>query len=284
MGLLCVCDLDGTLLRSDGTLSEFARDALNRLVDAGVHVTVASGRSLQAMRALLAGVDLRLPVIGLNGALISELNTGQHLLIRALSPTPAQASMAILAAHDASPVITSWDGSEDRVHHTETMNAASEWWVAEKRAYGDPRLRLSEDLDAVAGREEIVLITGFVPDHDAERLLERLRAELGETAIIHTGQHIYCTGWTEFQIQHPEADKGHAVPRFLNLTGLRGSTVFACGDHLNDLGMFEIADEAVAPTNAHPAVLAAATSATAANDVDGVIHWLLGRAGLEASP
>lgn len=56
--LVCVCDLDGTLLRSDATLSGFARDGLNRLIDAGVHVTVASGRSLQAMRALLDGVEL----------------------------------------------------------------------------------------------------------------------------------------------------------------------------------------------------------------------------------
>lgn len=33
---LYVCDLDGTLLRSDATLSEFAREGLNELIDAGV--------------------------------------------------------------------------------------------------------------------------------------------------------------------------------------------------------------------------------------------------------
>ncbi|HEY6762150.1 MAG TPA: HAD-IIB family hydrolase, partial [Baekduia sp.] len=258
--LVCVCDLDGTLLRSDATLSGFARDGLNRLINAGVHMTVASGRSLQAMRALLNGVELGLPVIGLNGALISELDTGRHLLIRALESTPARASVAILAAHGASPLITSWDGTQDRVHHVKTMNATSDWWVAEKREYGDPRLRLSEDLEGVAGQEDVVLITGFVPDQAAERLLEQLRAQLAGAAIIHAGQHIYCTGWTEFQIQHPQADKGHAVPHLLELTGLRGSTVLACGDHLNDLGMFAAADESIAPANAHASVLAAATA------------------------
>jgi Cof subfamily protein (haloacid dehalogenase superfamily) len=283
MALVCVCDLDGTLLRPDATLSSFARDALNQLITAGVHVTVASGRSLQAVRALLDGALLRLPVIGLNGALISELDTGRHLLIQAVDPTPAQVSVAILAAHGASPVITSWDGLQDRVHHTETMNTATDWWVAEKREYGDPRLQLSQNLDAVARQEEVVLITGFVPDQAAGRLLERLRAELGEAAIIHAGQHIYCTGWIEFQIQHPDADKGHAVPQFLKLTGLSGSTVLACGDHLNDLGMFAIADESVAPANAHPSVLAAATATAASNDEDGVLHWLLNRAGLTAT-
>jgi Cof subfamily protein (haloacid dehalogenase superfamily) len=281
--LVCVCDLDGTLLRSDATLSAFARDGLNRLIDVGVGVTVATGRSMQAVRALLAGSRLRLPIIGLNGALISELDTGHHLLLRALGPTPAQLSVAILAAHGASPLITSWDGIQDCVHYMRTMNAASEWWVEEKRGYGDPRLRLSHDLSAAASQEDVVLITGFVPDQAAAGLLDRLRAELAGAAIIHAGQHIYCTGWTEFQIQHPEADKGHAVPQFLELTGLRGSTVIACGDHLNDLGMFAVADESVAPVNADPSVLAAATSAAASNDEDGVIHWLLNRAGLTAT-
>ena len=67
---MCVCDLDGTLLRSDATLSPFAREGLNRLIKLGIPMTVASGRSLQGMRALLGGVRLGLPVIGLNGALI----------------------------------------------------------------------------------------------------------------------------------------------------------------------------------------------------------------------
>ncbi len=282
--LVCVCDLDGTLLRSDATLSTFARDGLNRLINAGVGVTVASGRSLQAMRALMSGVTLELPVIGLNGALISNLRSGQHRHIRALGSSSARASIAMLAADGASPVLTSWDGSRDWVHYASAMNAASDWWVAEKREYGDPRLRPSENLDAVAAQQDVVLITGFVPDRSAERVVGQLRTRLAETAIVHAAHHIYCTGWTEIQIQHPQADKGHAVPHLFKLTGLCGSTVLACGDHLNDLGMFGVADESIAPANAHTSVLAAATATVASNDQDGVIHWLLSRAGLTGTP
>jgi hypothetical protein len=282
--LVCVCDLDGTLLRSDATLSTFARDGLNRLIAGGLRVTIASGRSLQAMRALLNGVELGLPVIGLNGAVISDLRSGRHLHIRALGPSPARASVAMLAGYGASPVVTSWDGIHDQVHYTSALNAASDWWVGEKREYGDPRLRQSEDLDAVAAQQDVVLVTGFVPDPSAERVVGQLRTHLAGAAIVHAGQHIYCTGWTEIQIQHQQADKGHAVPRFLELTGLRGSIVLACGDHLNDLGMFRVADESIAPANAHTSVLAAATAAVASNDEDGVIHWLLSRIGLRGTP
>ena len=282
--LVCVCDLDGTVLRSDGTLSGLAREGLNRLVAAGVGVTIGSGRSLQAMRALLQGVELGLPVIGLNGALISEPSSGKHLLIRALGSATARAAVSTLTAYDASPLLTTWDGIKDRVHYVEGMNAASKWWVAEKRDYNDPRLRQSTNLEAVAGQEQVVLITGFVPNESADRVVGELRTRLAGAAVVHAGEHIYCAGWTELQIQHPLADKGHAIPHVLELSGLRGATVLGCGDHLNDLGMFAAAHESIAPANAHRSVLAAATATVAANDEDGVIHWLLSRAGLTTSP
>ena len=61
---------------------------------------------------------------------------------------------------------------------------------------------------------------------------------------------------------------------------VRGATVLACGDHLNDLGMFATADESIAPANAHTSVRAAATAVVASNDEDGVIRWLISRVGL----
>ncbi|MFL5833840.1 MAG: HAD hydrolase family protein [Solirubrobacterales bacterium] len=52
---LHLCDLDGTLLGSNGALSEFARDGLNKLLSAGIRLTVASSRATPAMGALLEG-------------------------------------------------------------------------------------------------------------------------------------------------------------------------------------------------------------------------------------
>lgn len=161
------------------------------------------------------------------------------------------------------------------------MNAASDWWVAEKRAYGDPRLRPSHDLDRIAGEQDVVLITGFVPHRSADPLVAKLRTDTSGAAIVHAAPHIYCTGWTEIQIQHPQADKGQALPDFLELTGLHGSTLLVCGNDLNDLGMFAVANHSIAPANAHPAALAAATTTVSDNDADGVIHWLLRHVGLE---
>ena len=63
MNTVYVSDLDGTLLRSDATLSVFSRDTLTRLLSEGLLFTVASARSVASIRPILAGLKLPLPII-----------------------------------------------------------------------------------------------------------------------------------------------------------------------------------------------------------------------------
>jgi hypothetical protein len=69
----------GPFCARDATLSDFARDGINRLIDAGVWLTVASARGTAGMRSLLDGVRLQLPVIELNGAFVSDMHSGRYL-------------------------------------------------------------------------------------------------------------------------------------------------------------------------------------------------------------
>lgn len=272
---LYVCDLDGTLLRSDGALSVFARDGLNELLSTGLRLTVASSRGTPAMRALLAGVDLQLPVIEFNGAFVSELDSGRHLASNALAPAAACAAAELILATGADPVVSGWDGSRDRVHFGRRMNEGTSWYVEEKRAYGDPRLAPSDDLLAAAGQGEVASIVGFIRDSEAALTVERMRGAVGSEAIIHSAQNYYCPGWTEVQVQHHLAEKGAALPALLAACDCAEAHVVACGDHLNDLGLFAAAAHSIAPANAHPAVLKSATEVVASNDVDGVVRHLL---------
>lgn len=266
---LVVCDLDGTLLHSNATLSAFAREGLNTLLSHGLALTVASARSLPAIRALLPGVTLTLPVIELNGAHLSDPITGKHLVTNCLS-TPAPA-VDLLLSLDLPPVLTTFDGTRDNVWF-DAANAKT-WYISEKRRYRDPRLRLTNDLRTIAHSEQVALITVFVPNAQAEPIATRLRPLAGD-ALVNVTQHEYFPDLTEIGIQHPAANKGTAVQRLRKLSGFTGHLT-VCGDHLNDLPMFSIADRTLAPANAHPSVLAAASFVTEPNDADGIIRHLL---------
>jgi hypothetical protein len=67
-----VSDLDGTLLRSNATLSSYSKKILQQLLHEGLHFTVASARSVFSMWPILDGLRLSLPVIEFNGAFISD--------------------------------------------------------------------------------------------------------------------------------------------------------------------------------------------------------------------
>ncbi|MFC8895745.1 HAD family hydrolase [Streptomyces cinereoruber] len=272
---LHVLDLDGTLLRSDATLGDYARDGLNALLDAGTALTVASARSAVAIRELLAGVRLTLPVVELNGAFRTDLATGRHLAHATLGPETAAAALDALARLAAEPVLTTWDGTADHVLYGPCDDPATAWYIEEKRAYGDPRLRRCPDPYAAVAGARTAQLVAFVPDAGADAAADALRTALGDTAGVMAAANHYAPGWTEIQIAHPEAEKGLAVRRLAREAGLDGARLTVYGDHLNDLPMFAVADRAVAPANAHPRVLARASAVTAPNDEDGIVRYLL---------
>jgi Cof subfamily protein (haloacid dehalogenase superfamily) len=270
-----VCDLDGTLLRSDGTLSAWAKHGLNQLLADGARLTVASSRSTPAMRSLLDGVDLQLPVMELNGAFVSELETGHHVASNVLSPLVARTVVEAVLSTGTDPVLSAWDGSKDRVYFGSRTNTGTRWYVEEKRQYGDPRLMLCDDLRAVLDGAQLAAVTTFALDADASALTEQLRDLVAGSGVVHSAQNAYCPGWTEVQVQHRNAEKGAAVPSLLAACDLADAEVIACGDHLNDLGLFAAATHSVAPANAHPAVLKVASEVAGSNDQDGIVRWLL---------
>jgi 5-amino-6-(5-phospho-D-ribitylamino)uracil phosphatase len=254
---LYITDLDGTLLRSDATLSSTARDGLNQLLDAGLAFTIATARGAPAIRALLAGVRLTLPVIELNGAFISDLASGHHVRERTLAGDVADAALREMLDGSFEPVLTSWDGVDDHVyyHSGAQHNPGTAWYIAEKDSYRDPRLRCRDDLAAVVGIERIATVTTFLPHSQATALADQLRLLLGDFALVTSAPNGYVPGYSEVQVAHPEAEKGSAVSRLRESLGLGGHRLTVFGDHLNDLPMFDVADHAVATANANPAVL-----------------------------
>ena len=74
---LLVCDLDGTLLESDGSISERTRSALDAVRHAGVRVAVATGRVPSGIASIVRDLDLDGPQITMHGALVIAPVSGE---------------------------------------------------------------------------------------------------------------------------------------------------------------------------------------------------------------
>ncbi len=62
MNTLYVSDLDGTLLRRNGTTSEYTNSVINGLTDKGMFFSYATARSLVTAKQATKGIHAKIPL------------------------------------------------------------------------------------------------------------------------------------------------------------------------------------------------------------------------------
>ena len=77
--MLCICDLDGTLLLPGGRLSDRSKYYLNKLIANGANITIASARTPGTIINILDGLNMKLPVACMNGSVIYDINSRKFL-------------------------------------------------------------------------------------------------------------------------------------------------------------------------------------------------------------
>ena len=268
---LFVSDLDGTLLTSEKRLPDGQTATLNRLIEQGLQFTVATARSIQAINALLKDLHLALPVITLGGSLVTWPTSGEHLVTRVLPQPAAEGLLTRFSQRGLSPFVAAIDGHRDWAFHSHAASVAAEWYVDEKRAYGDPRL-CWYDYPSQVLETSILSMTTFVEQEALEELTEGLLQVEGAGVSSMPVRHF--PGWYEVTASHPKADKGFAVDSLCQALDSRWDRVVVFGDDVNDLPLFERADYAIAVSNAAPEVLTRASQVIQSNDSGSVIDYL----------
>ena len=190
---LYISDLDGTLLRPDGTLAPASRDGLNRLIADGLHFTVATARSVASIRHLLAGLDLHLPVVNLNGALLSDVSSGRHQYVQAIPPEIAAVVYEQTRAMGPYPFISTCGPRGDALSSSRVENAGMQWLVDDRLDAGDERLQQIEDLRA-ALCEQVLAFTIIV--HQLA-LLQTLQTTLEKRCPGRLQMYIFPNGYSQ---------------------------------------------------------------------------------------
>lgn len=80
----CICDMDGTLLNSDGLISIENERALKKLQEIGIEVIIASGRTDLMMKSYIKQLKLKGHIICCNGGLVKKLKQGKLFIRRQL--------------------------------------------------------------------------------------------------------------------------------------------------------------------------------------------------------
>ena len=273
---LYVSDLDGTLLDSEAQLSPFTRNTLQQLLAEGLLLTIATSRSLSSVRHIFRDLEINLPVIEVNGAYISNLETGQHDAVSEIHSHFLPELLEISRSHCCNPLVSSTDGLADHLYCTAISNDGMAWYAKLCEAEQDPRWQRVSDLQ-LAFEEQVVRFTLIQAEAPVKAAACEIQQKLGLNT--HLFENPYHRGWFWLTVQSPQSTKAHAIEKLRSLPHLasldlhhRELVVF--GDEQNDLEMFQLADRAIAPANAVPPIRALAHTIIGPHDEDSVAHYL----------
>lgn len=256
-------DIDGTLLRSDKSLTPETVKVIGQVNDRGVHVVLASARPPRSLRTIHRALKLTTPQINYNGALIHDRLQNRHLFHQPLDS--ALAGRIIKAARRSDPnVIVSLE-ILDKWYTDHFDNDLAGQLPTETSLNFQP--------DFVGPLESFL----HVPVTKVMLLAPPPRLEKIRDAVVKRfrGQATILVGEPHLmQIIHREADKFTALQRIADQYAITRQHVMAIGDAPNDVGMLRWAGMGVAMGNAYKVVLDVADVVAPSNDQDGVADTL----------
>jgi len=264
MKTLYATDLDGTLLRSDETLSDYTCKTINDLVERGMLFSYATARSYVTASRVTKGLTARIPLIVYNGAFVVDNATGE-IMISNFFDGGISAMLNDLLAHDVYPIVYAMvEGKETFSYVDSACTPGMRQFVDSRR--NDPRKRPLADTNTLYEGEAF-----YITCIDREEKLEPLYQKYKDACHCVYHRDIYThTQWLEMMPK--AASKANAIRQLKSYLGCEQLVVF--GDGKNDADMFEIADISCAMENAVDELKAIATHVIGSNDEDGVAKWL----------
>lgn len=263
---LVACDLDGTFLLPDGTVSELNARAVLRAEEAGIPVVFATGRPVRWLGVIADLPGAHHTVIASNGAVLYDLGTRQTLDRLCLDPAVALEAVAGIRAQVPDAAFAFESGTHFG------YEPAYRTWVPDTGQ--DPTLRrapveqLAHEVSAVK-----MLVQSAVLGDDA--LLARVQACVGDTltATCSSGR-----GYGLVEVSAAGVDKASMLARTCTRLGVPARRVAAFGDMPNDVSMLSWVGMPRVVANAHPALLALGFPVVPANHDSGVgatiLDWL----------
>ena len=243
MNKLILSDLDFTLLRSDTTLSEFTKDIWNR-ASQKEKLSIATARSYTGVKELLKGLELKEPLILLDGVIIAKPN-GDILNIAAIDKSLGNEVLNIAKKElNLEPLIVALNGKEEQFLYPKNPNKYQQTMLETMK--NRKRFFANSNLKAADINLKIVFQAN---EEDSIALENALKSILKENIEIKRSKdpYFHCYFIT---VLNPLGDKAHALAKLEEIENvdINNTTVF--GDSHNDIGMFELAGIKIAVGNA----------------------------------
>lgn len=268
---LLVTDLDHTFLNSSQKVSDFSRTIWNQVSTQHL-ITTATARSFKKVSEFLHGMELNTPLILLNGAMIvssekkiMDLKRLDKELVNDIIEEGRRFDIEpfVIALKDYNTIAESfYVPMKQNMHQTHLLT---------KYYANDPRRIELFKMEAQKDTLELVYLGD---ENHMRELYTLIKEKFDEVVEIKLAPDAYLGCWF-LNVLHYKADKGTALEILSQEVGisLEKTTVF--GDNMNDMGMFKVAKNSIAVSNALDVLKDRASLVLPhSNDEDGVARYL----------
>lgn len=255
---LVAVDMDGTLLNEKLEISSRTKALIKKAKEQNIQVTLATGRMYQSVLPFAQELDLAIPLITYNGALVKDSATGKVYYHEPIPLEYAKKITEIVKKRDVNLNLYLND-----TLYVKELNARTELYVSIANVEAVPVGDLGEFLKEPPTK---MLIIGE-PD-----VLAGLAAEVGENL----GDRVEITKSKPYflEIISQKVTKGQALKSLAEKLGIKQEEVIAFGDNYNDLSMIEYAGLGVAMGNAPQEIKDQANLVALSNEEEGVAEVL----------
>ena len=246
---IILTDLDGTLICSDGSISERTKEILKRCQNHGIYVVIATARYWIGAERYIEEIQPDYEITT-DGTLIHR--QGEQIYSCNLEIEDTNQIIQDILARDPETEITVAAGRQvfwnsQHISESEKLH---------KAVYCDYQQPLSCRANKIVAE---------LPDYEtAAQIANKNKCRL---------QSYRGENWYAFLPK--TASKVQAIRELVKILNISLSDIVAFGDDKNDMEMLKICGTGVAVANAISDVKGVADSVTLSNDEDGVAEWLV---------
>ncbi|MBI1377894.1 MAG: HAD-IIB family hydrolase [Frankiales bacterium] len=267
---LLATDLDGTLLRPDGSVSATTVEVFARARAAGFPLVFVTGRPPRWLPVVAAATGHGGAAICANGGVVLDLETHEILRSHPIDPEVIDEVVRTLRAQlPGVGFAAEWveEGSGAVARDTDFAHETA--YVPRVTAAGAV---VGADIRAVTAGHRVVklLARAAGTGHDADSLLDHALEHVEHlVAVTHSNSADVLLEMSALGV-----DKGAALAEHAAGLGLAAADVAAAGDMPNDVPMLRWAGVGLGVAGAHPRVLEVADAVLPGPSDDGVAQFL----------
>jgi len=271
--VLYISDLDGTLLMSNRELSNYSKETLNKLMDKGVHFSVATARSLATAVKIIEDLNIKVPVVLMNGVVIYDIAERKYVKLETIPTEAVKEIIDITKKHNITGFMYAICNNEQITYYEDLCTKYLKNFHDERvLKYGKPFEKVASFHDKACDNN--IIYFSFMDLHEKLYLMfEELKKNPEIEVVLY--KDVYNENVWFLEIHSKYASKYNSV-KFLR-EQLGYDKVIGFGDNLNDLPLLRACDEFYAVANAVDELKEKANGVIDDNNSDGVAKYIFKR-------